>query len=78
MVIARPAASSLAPLMRRPVESRYIATPAIFDAEFDAFEARMALMLVLMTAMVPILHYGSERGAPIMSRKARTAKLCRV
>ena len=61
VVMARPAASSLAPLMRRPVESRSMATPAILDAEVEALDARIALIFVLMTAMIPILHYGPRR-----------------
>ena len=52
VAMARPAASSFALLMRLPVDRRSIAEPSILSAETDAFDARSALMLVLITAIV--------------------------
>ena len=52
VAMARPAASSLALLMRLPVDRRSIAVPSILLAEFEALAARIALILVLITAMV--------------------------
>src|SRR6195952_2878884 len=50
--MARPAASSLALLMRLPVDRRSIAVPSALPATDEAFAALMALILVLITDMI--------------------------
>ena len=49
VAMARPAASSLAELMRLPVESRSMAVPRALLACDDALAAFIALMFVLIT-----------------------------
>ena len=51
VAMAMPAASSLALLIRLPVDKRSIAMPSDLAAEFEALAARIALILVLMTVM---------------------------
>jgi hypothetical protein len=51
LLIARPAASSAALLMRLPVDNCCIAFDVIMLAELDAFDACSADMLVLITLM---------------------------
>jgi hypothetical protein len=58
VVMARPAASSLALLMRLPVDRRCIATPVCCDAVIEALAARSAAILVLMTAIFPFSTMG--------------------
>jgi hypothetical protein len=52
LVMARPAASSAALLMRLPVDRRCIAVEVIEEAEFEAFAACSAEMFVLITVIV--------------------------
>ena len=49
VAMARPAASSLAELMRLPVDRRSIAVPSALLADDDALAAFIALMFVLIT-----------------------------
>src|SRR5436305_854844 len=51
LLIARPAASSFAELMRLPVDRRCIETLSAFCAEVDAEVARKALTLLAITVM---------------------------
>ena len=53
--IARPAASSLAELIRLPVDSRSIAVDSMSCALVDAFAARSAEMLEAITVIVSLL-----------------------
>ncbi|HEY6868798.1 MAG TPA: hypothetical protein VI199_03475 [Novosphingobium sp.] len=52
VAIAKPAASSFALLILLPVERRSIACPSILLAAIEAFDARNALIFVLITAIV--------------------------
>ena len=58
VAMARPAASSLAELIRLPVDRRSMAVPSALPAEFEAFDAYSAPILVLMTfmALFPLVY----------------------
>ncbi|VXC74854.1 hypothetical protein SPHINGOT1_130243 [Sphingomonas sp. T1] len=67
--MARPAASSLAELIRLPVDRRSIAVDSMFDALVEALAARSAETFVAITLMIK-LHFAGYPAAPVAKDRA--------
>ena len=69
VAMARPAASSLALLMRLPVDRRSIAVPSALLAIVEALAALVAAMLVLMTFMIEVSELSRWSGPDRLIRR---------